>query len=129
MKKIIISAALITGFVAPAIFTAAQYIAYGQENLSSGYATWSESNNRITNSVKYCMKWVVREFNKEKKEISDSYKQSIKAVVKKSENRWTISWEQRKSVDQLQSIRKEYTDKLTYLKESSIAKQRNCLQN
>lgn len=35
MKKILISAALITGFVAPAIFAAAQYVAYGQENSQS----------------------------------------------------------------------------------------------
>ena len=32
MKKILISAAIVTGFLAPAIFAAAQYVAYGQEN-------------------------------------------------------------------------------------------------
>ncbi len=128
MKKILIISAIITWCIAPAIFAATQYIGYNTTTTKSENSSSWKQASKVSDPVKRCLQWVIWEFNKEKRKVSDTYKKSMKLVLQKNENWKVISWEKSLKLEKIQSVQNEYRESLLALKDKYSAKQQACAQ-
>lgn len=126
MKKILISAALVTGLVAPAIFAATQYTNFSETKSKYQNGEWVSASGSIRNPALKCMRWAMSEYRKEKNALAQAYKSKMKWTLESSQSTWTVSWERNMKIEQVKIIQANYMKEMQLLKEKYLIKQRSC---
>lgn len=126
MKKILIISAIVTWCIAPAIFAATQYIGYNATTTKSENSSSWKQASKVSDPVKLCLQWVMKEFTKEKRKASDTYKKNMKTILQKKDTWMVLSWEKSLKLEKIQSVQNEYRESLLVLKDKYSAKQQTC---
>ncbi len=128
MKKILIISAIVTWCIAPAIFAATQYIGYNATTTKSENSSSWKQASKVSDPVKLCLQWVMKEFTKDKRKASDTYKKNMKTILQKKDTWIVVSWEKSLKLEKIQSVQNEYRESLLALKDKYSLKQQACAQ-
>lgn len=133
MRKILLSVALVTTLIAPAIFAAVQStrVAPVSENRwYTGVTTWSWYTGAVTwtgqNRPELCMKSVTQSYKTEKQLLTKNYTDNMRTAMAASYSGSTISWEKQLRNSTLRSIQTTYVREMKTLQEKYTTQQKSC---
>lgn len=127
MKKILISAAVITGLIAPAIYAAAQYTTAIKSTQTTSIV-WTGSGKSQNTTTHTCLKNALSKYTWAKKQASGSYREKLAYIRQKTWGK-VASWEKIIAADSLKKVQKEYIEKLVGIKHWYQQDMRNCTKN
>jgi hypothetical protein len=144
MQKLLISAAVVTGLIAPAIFAAVSYSgstapmdhrSHTGMMMSSGKTMTgmvrSGSGRSMTGTLRSisgsCVREAVKSLEVEKRKLAEKYRLGMREAMVQSYSGSSVSGERALRNTQIKSLKADYQESLATLRENTKAKQRACV--